>query len=199
MKIKCPRCGYKGELINSKCQICDLHIEPSSPTKSKKYYIISVFVFALLAIVITYLKLNNYVLIKKDIVLSKESKHITSNIQKNDNPDVVAKTDQAKGLAKDIEKKSLCVSLLREKISMADEKKRLLEIIFKLREEEIINMQDIVRKNWPESQIQKALRDNRDIFEERRRKYELEEKILNEKRYRNADELKLNNCEQTRN
>lgn len=30
MEVKCPRCGFKGELVDNKCQICELDLDPNS-------------------------------------------------------------------------------------------------------------------------------------------------------------------------
>lgn len=62
MKVKCPRCGITGEIVDGKCSICDLPLEPSRPLIiPKKIYTITILIlaFILTSIAIIYVK-NNF-------------------------------------------------------------------------------------------------------------------------------------------
>jgi len=58
MNVKCPRCNFKGEVVDGKCQICELPIEPS---QTKNIYTIAVLILAIIlaGFAIIYVK-NNF-------------------------------------------------------------------------------------------------------------------------------------------
>lgn len=81
MKIKCPRCGIKGEVVDNKCPICDLPLE-SNPTKSfnGKAYKVGILILVVLVAGFAYLYWNNHssyeaekVVIKKQADAEKEA------------------------------------------------------------------------------------------------------------------------------
>ena len=61
MKVKCPRCGMKEEVINNKCPICDLPLD-SSPSKpvNIKIYKIAIPILAVIVIGLAYLYWSNH-------------------------------------------------------------------------------------------------------------------------------------------
>ena len=38
MKVECPRCGFKGELVDNKCTVCELFIEEQPPLSLRLIY-----------------------------------------------------------------------------------------------------------------------------------------------------------------
>lgn len=47
-KVKCPRCGVKEEVVNGKCQICDLSLDSSPPKISKKIRAVALLIFVVI-------------------------------------------------------------------------------------------------------------------------------------------------------
>lgn len=61
MKVKCPRCSVKAEVVNGKCQICDLPIELRHPLIIPKYiYTIAILILAIIlgSFAVVYVKNN---------------------------------------------------------------------------------------------------------------------------------------------
>lgn len=60
MKVKCPRCGMKEEVINNKCPICDLPLDPS-PSKpvNKNVYVTMILILLVIIACLAYLFWNN--------------------------------------------------------------------------------------------------------------------------------------------
>ena len=52
MKVKCPRCDYKGEAVDGKCSICDLPIESTASKLFNKNIYITVILILLVIIIV---------------------------------------------------------------------------------------------------------------------------------------------------
>src|ERR1035437_8878760 len=60
MKVKCPRCGFKGEIVEGKCQICELALgHNASKPPNKKVYITLILILLVIIACLTYLYWNN--------------------------------------------------------------------------------------------------------------------------------------------
>jgi len=64
MKVKCPRCGVTGEIVDCKCSICDLPMAPrvSKPVNLRKLYKIAIPVIAVIVIYFVYAYVNDNLL-----------------------------------------------------------------------------------------------------------------------------------------
>ena len=63
MNKKCPRCGFKGEMADDKCPICDLHIEPHSIKPIEL-----IIIFAILAVGIIAIGLSAYWYVRNNLL-----------------------------------------------------------------------------------------------------------------------------------
>jgi len=110
MKVKCPRCGIKEELVNNKCTICDFIVEErqnreendSNPKSSVEYshksalskpfnekiYKVTILVLVVLVIGFAYLYWNNH--------SSSEAEKVAIKKQVDDERDAAIKLSRAK-------------------------------------------------------------------------------------------------------
>lgn len=75
MKVKCPNCGFKAEVVDGKCQICDLHLEEQSSLMMKFNSMSSVKIAFLLSGVVFILVFAAVLLYVSYVSKSNASKH----------------------------------------------------------------------------------------------------------------------------
>ena len=55
MKVKCPHCGYEGEVVNNKCPHCDFHIDSNvSKQLNRKIYITVILIIFVVIVCLAY-------------------------------------------------------------------------------------------------------------------------------------------------
>lgn len=64
MNVKCPRCDYKGEVVDGKCSVCGLSVESSAskPLNKKKYLNIILSILVIILVGFAYRYVNNHFL-----------------------------------------------------------------------------------------------------------------------------------------
>jgi len=220
MKIKCPRCGYKGEVLNNKCLVCELPLE-SNPSKpfNEKIYKVAILVLVVLVIGFAYLYWNKHSLskaenevIKKqfDVKKDNDSKISSTKLEAEqrlprdqiDKPAVKKDVfisnssseadikNQMNKLAKEIERKRLCISLFQEAHDMANESIRLTDLWLNLQLQEINMMKVSTMNNWPKS----VLLEKTQNIKAQMNEMDLKISLLRENRRKNEREIEINNC-----
>ena len=62
MKVKCPRCDYKGEVVDGKCSVCDLPIESTASKIPKNIYEIAALILVVIIVVFASIYVKNHFL-----------------------------------------------------------------------------------------------------------------------------------------
>jgi hypothetical protein len=192
MKVKCPRCGYEGEIVNNKCPRCNFHLNSNASKQLNRKIYITVFIIIIVVIAFfTYRHWNNNS--AREVAEVAIGKQVDADKTKNSSNNIAVynlkELDESNIKPKETQ---TCISLFHEKSNMVNENIALAERRRELDMQYVNIMRDCTRNNSLQSVCQERTQNVRDRIKE----VDIENSLLSEKEIENEKERRINNCKQ---